>query len=135
MQLNDDIILKNQQSLHEMARDMEQAGYTLIGNTETVLVYSALTDENDEDYWENIIDLSTHICYCDGGPGYEHQYGFDRLYSTENEQREVISLIEQGFGIGVMMNSDQDVFVRWSKWKAYAALFKRNMERLNNRET
>ena len=46
----------------------------------------------------------------------------------------MLALIQQGYGIGVQMSSDQDVFVRWSKWKAYLVHFKETVEWLKNRK-
>ena len=135
---NEDIISKNKHSLDEMGRDLERVGYTLITKTDTSLLYNALADENDDEYDHHWIQLSTDICYCEEdpeeeGPGYEEQYGFDGLYPTENEQNDVLNLIKQGDGIGVTMDSDQDVFVRWSKWKAHIVHFKQTIEWLANR--
>ena len=118
-----------------MGSDLERVGYTLVQKTDTALLYNALADENDEEYDYNWIALSTHNCYCEEGPGYEAQYGFNSLYPTENEQSEVLCLIQQGVGIGVMIDSDQDVFVRWSKWKGHIVHFKKTIERLKTRQT
>ena len=85
---NEDIIPKNNQSLVAMGSDLERAGYTLIWKTDTTLLYNALTDENDERYAYNWVELCTNITYCEEdpeeGPGYEDQYGFKFLYPTES---------------------------------------------------
>ena len=105
--------------------------------------------EYDEEWEFNSAELSLDVTYCtndeeegDGtndeaegeGSGYDKQYGFTSLYATKEEQKEVLTLIQQGYGIGVQINSDQDVFVRWSKWRAQLAYFKSVVEWLANRK-
>jgi hypothetical protein len=143
--MNDDLIARNEASLREMGRDMEAAGYTLVewdASASRRLIYNALKSpydangEYDEEWEYNSVDLDIRVAYYQNGeegPGYDEQYGFSDLYATKEEQEEVLALIKQGYGIGVQTSSDQDVFVRWSKWKAHLAHFKKTVEWLENR--
>ena len=138
IQLNPDadIILRNNASLIRMGKGLENVGYTLIGNGENTKLFNALTDKNDEEYNYNWVELSTEVCYDNGedGPRYDQQYGFEFMYPTEGEQKDVLHLIKMGYGIGAMIDSDQDVFVRWSMWEKMLDSFKQTIERLNNRK-
>jgi hypothetical protein len=144
--MNDDLIAKNEASLREMGRDLEAAGYTLLHDSAGRMRYNALAspydenDEYDEEFDYNWVKLSVDNAYCksgeenkEEGPEYKKQYGFEHLYTTKEEQEEVLALIKQGHGIGVQMTSDQDVFVRWSKWKEHLAHFKATVEWLKTR--
>jgi hypothetical protein len=143
--MNDDLIANTEASLREMGRDMEAAGYTLVewdASASRRLIYNALKSpydangEYDEEWEYNSVDLDIRVAYCQNGeegPGYDEQYGFSDLYATKEEQEEVLALIQQGYGIGVQTSSDQDVFVRWSKWKAHLHHFKKTVEWLENR--
>jgi hypothetical protein len=142
--MNDDLIAKNEASLREMGRDMEAAGYTLFewdASASRRLIFNALKSpydangEYDEEWDYNSVELNTCVAYYGNeGPTYKEQHGFTDLYATEEEQKEVIDLIREGHGIGVLMSSHQDVFVRWSKWKAHLHHFKKTVEWLEKRE-
>ena len=135
----------------ERLRQLEKAGFPLDQSARDALLhrcrlYHALKSpldakgEYDEEWEFNSAELSLDVTYCTNGEeagegsGYDKQYGFTSLYATKEEQKEVLTLIQQGYGIGVQINSDQDVFVRWSKWRAQLAYFKSVVEWLANRK-
>jgi hypothetical protein len=144
----------------ERLRQLEKAGFPLDQSARDALLhrcrlYHALKSplgakgEYDEEWEFNSAELSLDVTYCTNdeeegdctndeeegeGSGYDKQYGFTSLYATKEEQKEVLTLIQQGYGIGVQINSDQDVFVRWSKWRAQLAYFKSVVEWLANRK-
>jgi hypothetical protein len=145
--MNDDLIANNEASLREMGRDLEAAGFTLVESDASAsrrLIYNALKSPHDangeyDEEWEyNSVDLNMCVVYYykndEEGPGYDEQYGFTDMYATKEEQEDVLALIRQGYGIGVQISSDQDVFVRWSKWKAHLHHFKETVEWLASRK-